>query len=140
MEQGREEQLLKKFRDFASGFYFDCTRDGLLDAVRTICINTNKGKNYDRFASAIANILFKKVYIDGECWKPKMIEGLIDIVLEILDYKEVKVSFTPASAMLGEEKHNEGDILDRIVEQFNKNIRDSGFEELESYTIGSKSK
>lgn len=135
-DQERVEQLLDKFKNYASGFYYDCTRDGLLEMVRNICTNTVESKDYNKFSTAIANILFKKVYIDGECWRPTMIVGLIDIVLEIIDTTEVSVKFQPASAMIGESKQESIlSIKDRTIEQFNRNVEQCEYDEVKEYKI-----
>lgn len=130
MGQGKEEQLLKKFSDYASGFYYDCTRYGLSDMIRNICSSTMETKDYSKFSSAVANVLFKKIYVEGEVWNPRLIIGLIDIILELIDIKEVSTGFIPANAMLGEEKSNTDDLRSTIVEQFNKHVREFGEPEM----------
>lgn len=135
VDRQREEQLLKKLKDYASGFYYDCTRYGLIDMIHSICSNVNESVDYDKFSSAIANVLFKKIYIDGECFKPQLITGIIDIVLEILNVEEVKVGFAPASAMLGECKSSSFDIRLKIIEQFNKNVDSFDDDEVKEFRI-----
>lgn len=121
-DREKEQQLLKRFENYAAGFYFDCTRDNLTELINNIYSSTVKSRNYDKFISAISNVLFKKVYIEGECLKPKLILGLIDILLDVFDIQEVKTGFMPANAMLGEVTTDTGSIRDRIIEQFNRNV------------------
>lgn len=104
--------------------------------VRNICSSTVESKDYDKFTTAIANVLFKKVYIEEEVWNPGMVAGLINIVLEVLDVQEVNTSFAPANSMLGQEDTKVDSLRETIIEKFNKNVAECEHEEIREYRIG----
>lgn len=137
-DQERVRQLLKKLKDYAAGFYYDSTRDGLGYMINNICSVAIKSKDYTTFQDDIANTLFEKVYIDGERWEPKLITGLVDIVLEIVDIQEGAVGFIPANKMMGDDSRNSQNMRDKIIERFNRNIDESNDEELMQYKIDIK--
>lgn len=125
MSQRKDGQLLKKLEDFASGYYYDCTRYGLSDMVKTYVRNVIDNRDYDKFEHAIANSLFITVYKEGECFKPQLVLGLIDIIVDILnEADEEKSGFVPAEAMMGGSKHNDEEIKKAIISTFNINLYD----------------
>lgn len=124
MDREKEKQFMKKFTDYAAGFYYDCTRNGLYEMVCNICNYTIENKEYNKFVEATAMILFNKIYIEGEVWKPELILGLIDIMIEALGIQETKTNFLPANAMVGDQVLESKNLKDRIIVEFNKRIKE----------------
>lgn len=124
MEQEREEQLIKSIRTYAAGFYFDCTRYGLTDAIISICRNTEEANDYDKFATAIANVLFNKIYIEAEMLEIKLVTGIVDIIVDLFEDKKNDTGFAPANAMIGNEESDSGRLRDMILDAFNTLVID----------------
>lgn len=136
MERDKEEQLIKSIRDYAAGFYHDCSRTGLAEAIVSILKSTAETHDYDKFVGAFSNTLYNKIYVEEEMWVTALVVGIVDIVLKSLDVQEEKLDFAPAIAMSGDATKKSENLRDCVIEQFNKLVISSGEPELQKYIIG----